>query len=172
MPDNILDENTKSVRFKKPVTLKVDKMAWELLCDELQRKATIGTFIILAVGIVVSLISGFLLGSVGSLVLLACFGFAIFLNMGVRKRFKLLRELSDHTFIISSSQIIEEHDDEKKIIPFNKIKDIEFHNWGVELDTKKNRKPSEKDTSGLIKIPRMVNDYGRVLATFEHLEKQ
>ena len=80
MPDNILDENTQYARFKKPVNLVVNKMAWALLCDELQRKSTIGTFIILAVGIVVALISTFLLDSSGGpLVLLACFGLVFFL---------------------------------------------------------------------------------------------
>lgn len=152
-------------KFKKPVTLTVDQESWISVCDELRRKAAIGTFVFVAMSAVVAIFT------FGILVFVAAMGLGIFINMGLRKRFAFLKSLGAHTFTISSNQIIDEFDGNKVIVPFSKIKEVEFHNWGVELDTKSNRKRSEKEsTEGKIMIPKEVNDYGRVLATFENLK--
>lgn len=165
MSEEILDDEVRYTKFRKPVAIEVDKAAWEHTCDDLQSKATKGTFIFLVIGIIVSLIF------VGMLVFLACLGLAVFLNIGVRKRFTHLRTLSEHSFVISANQIIQKHKDQSQTIPFNKIKHIEFHNWGVELDTQANRKMADKNQhKGRILIPRNVNDYGRVLVTFKALK--
>lgn len=166
MSENILDDEKSYAKFRKPVTLKVNRLNWEKTCDDLQKRSTIGTFIFLAFGVIVSVFFG------GIMVLAASVGFAIFLNIGVRRRFNDLRSLKEHRFTISSQQIVQIIGDQKQMIPFQKIQHIEFHNWGVEIDTKKNRKMADKDqTKGLIKIPRDVEEYGRVVATFKALEK-
>jgi len=164
MSEELLDDEIRYTKFRKPVAIQVDKEEWEKICDELQRKATIGTFIFLAVGVVVSLF-------VGIIVLIAFFGVTIFLNMNVRKRFTHLRSLSNHTYTISANQIIHKHQGKTETIPFNKIKHMEIHNWGLELDTQRNRKMADKNADkGRVLIPKAVNEYGRVLATFKALK--
>lgn len=167
MSDKILDDGTHFARFKKPIILSVNKESWITVCDELRRKAAIGTLIFVAISAVVAMFT------FGILVFVASMGVGVFINIGLRRKFSHLETLANHTFTISSSQIIDEFESKKQIIPFSKIKDIEFHNWGVELDTKANRKASEKNpVEGKIMIPREVNDYGRVVATFEDLKKK
>lgn len=164
MSDNILDDDIKKyARFRKPVTLKVDQEAWGHLCDELHKKASIGTFMIIGLGVVVSFF-------VGSLVFLAAVIFGVFISISARRRFGHLRTLGEHTFTISNTEIVDSFGEEKQIIPINKIKKAEVHSWGLELDTKASRKMVDKNINeGKILIPCKVKDYGRVLATFEEL---
>ncbi len=163
MSDKILDDNIRFARFRKPVTLEVDKEAWSKLCDELHKKANIGTFIIIAIGTIVAFF-------VSSLVFIASVGFGIFISINARKRFNHLRTLGEHTFTISSAQIVDNFGASKQTIPLNKIKKAEVHSWGLELDTKTSRKTADKDQNeGRILIPCKVKDYGRVLATFEEI---
>ncbi len=167
MSEDLLDDNVQYARFKKPVTLLVNKEAWLGLCDELQGKAAKGTFIFIAISIVISIFT------FGMLLFVAALGIGIFINVGIRRRFNYLKTLADHSYVISNNQVIDIFEGEKQIIPFSKIKDIEFHNWGVDVDTKANRKMADRSTNdGRIMIPRTINDYGRVIATFEYLKKQ
>lgn len=159
-----LEDKKEFARFKKPTTLTVDQKQWEYNCDELRKKAAIGTFIFIAISAVVSIFT------FGILVFVLAMGVAVFINVSIRKKFNELKSLDNHRYTISSSQIIEEVAGKKQIIPFSKIQEIDFQNWGIEIDTKKNRKASDK-SEGLIKIPNAVNDFGRVIATFKHLEK-
>ena len=167
MSDKILDEDVAYARFKKPVTLLVNKESWIAVCDELRTKAAIGTFIFVGLSAVVSIFT------FGILVFIASLGVGVFINIGLRRKFAQLKSLVDHRYTISNDQIIDEFEGVKQILLFSKIKDIEFHNWGVELDIKTNRKMSDKSPNeGRIMIPREVNDYGRVVATFEYLKKK
>lgn len=166
MSDKILDDRIKATRFKKPVTLKVDKVLWESRCDELQKKSVIGIFIFLAISMVVAIFT------YGLLIFMVAVGVAVFLNLGVRRRFEHLRSLHDRSWIASSDQISQVNKGKKEIIHYKQINSAIAHSWGVTIDTRKKRKSSDKSEAGKFTIPNAVNDYPRLLVTLEpYLEK-
>ena len=155
MKDQILDNELFFEDFKVPQTYRVHAEKWVKICDELQRKSLIGIFIVLGFGL---LISYFL----GMIVLVGIVFFGVWSFFSLSKRFDALRSLTEHSYVISSSQISDQSPDGNKTILYNEIKNMEVHGYGIDLESKLNK---EKIT-----IPVAINDYDRILSLMNHIK--
>jgi len=167
MSEEILDDKQYDGYFRTPKTLLVAKEPWLRLCGELQRKSLIGSGVIMIIGLIISFfipgMSGFLL--IGVLV------FSGFTGFSTMKKFANLRELADRSYVLSIGEIREKSSEKEKRLFLESIKYIEFHNWGIEVDTKKNPKMMGKlEEDGKMMIPCLVNDFDEVIQFFEQVQ--
>lgn len=144
--------------LKLPYEFHVNKEQWETKLEELSKKSTIGTLIILALGLLINFLFGRGSPTIFLIAVLMLFSVA---------RFKEKRELSsigDNRYVLSRELIsVSNPSMELKKIEIKNLIRVEKHHWGLELLSKSDKKKES------LRIPLTVPKYSELIKHFKSL---
>jgi len=160
MSEDVLDDELRFDGFKRATTFYVDSEDWIMFCNDLENKTIFKSiFIIVGAAIFSMLILGMLS------IYIAIF-FIVLILVRFRRKFKKLRALANHYFIIDSTKIEHHSNSFHKTYAFSEILDISFFTWGIEIEVK-DRRGGEK----ILVIPCMIEGYGQLTEVFYRLKR-
>lgn len=150
-----LDEDLLFDNSNQEGTGKVNAVNWLKECNELERKFNVGLLIILFIcAICVFIISFTFSGFVVSIVMVL---FGLILYIFNSKKFKKLRTLHNHQFLLEGNRIVEIRNTNKRIFRIDQLKDIQLHNWGIEIKDK-----SKTYEDRIMLIPKLLSNFNEI----------
>ena len=156
MKSELLDDLP--IELNLPYEFQVNKEQWETKLEELSKKSTIGTLIIIAIGLLFNFLFG---GGMPTLVLIAVL---MMFSVARLKEKRELSSISENSYVLSQERIsVSSPTKEIKIIDRKNLIRVQKHNWGLELHSKSD---NQKDS---LRIPHAVPRYNEVVKHFKNL---